>query len=92
MLRKMPKLKSNYSTSVRLKRRDNGAKLKSEVEKLLITLVTRRKIFLVAPRVIDKEYGCKIDSHNTGFRGKFNGLATNTHLPTNSFSLRICPR
>ena len=89
MLKKIPKIKSDYSTSVQLKRRANDAKLESEIEKLITNFVARKKIALVALGLIDKECGCKVDSHITDFRGKFIGLTANTHLPTNTFSLGI---
>ena len=88
MLIKILKIKSAYSTSVQLERRANDVKLESEIEKLLTAFVARKKIALVALGLIDKECGCKVDSHNTDFRGKFNGLTANTHLATNTVCLR----
>ena len=69
---------SDYLASLRQIRpevKDRDAKLESEVEKLFISLVTGKSIALVAPGVIDKEYGHEIDSHDTVFRVKFNGLS-----------------
>ena len=47
--------------------------VESEVEKLFSSLVTGKSIALVAPGVIENEYGQEIDSHDTVFRVKFNG-------------------
>ena len=47
--------------------------VESDVEKLFSSLVDGKSIALVAPGVIDKEYGAEIDSHDTVFRIKFNG-------------------
>ena len=47
--------------------------VESEVERLFSSLVTGKSIALVAPGVIENEYGQEIDSHDTVFRVKFNG-------------------
>ena len=88
MLKKIPKIKSDYSTSVQLKRKANDVKLKSQVEKLFTSLITRKRIAFVALGVVDKEYRCKINSRNTVFRVKLSGLTANTHLATDTFCLR----
>jgi hypothetical protein len=42
-------------------------------EDLFSSLIREKRIALVAPGVIDKEYGVEIDSHDTVLRVKFNG-------------------
>ena len=61
--------------------------VESEVEKLFASLVTGKKIALVAPGVIDKEYGQEIDSHDTVFRVKFNGRSA---MPDEKYGGRRC--
>ena len=61
--------------------------IKSEVEKLFASLVTGKRIALVAPGVIDKEYGQEIDSHDTVFRVKFNGRSA---MPDEKYVGRRC--
>ena len=59
----------------------------SEVEKLFSSLVTGKRIALVAPGVIDKEYGQEIDSNDTVFRVKFNGRSA---MPDEKYVGRRC--
>ena len=61
--------------------------VESEVEKLFANLVTGKRIALVAPGVIDKEYGQEIDSHDTVFRVKFNGRSA---MPNEKYVGRRC--
>ena len=61
--------------------------VESEVEKLFASLVTGKRIALVAPGVIDKEYGQEIDSHDTVFRVKFNGRSA---MPDEKYVGRRC--
>ena len=71
----------------RLEVRVQSPVVESEVEKLFANLVTGKKIALVAPGVIDKEYGQEIDSHDTVFRVKFNGRSA---MPDEKFVGRRC--
>ena len=61
--------------------------VESAVEKLFSSLVTRKSIALVAPGMIDKEYGQEIDSHDTVFRVKFNGRSA---MPDEKYVGRRC--
>jgi len=61
--------------------------VESEVEKLFSSLVNKKSVALVAPGVIDKEYGQEIDSHNTVFRVKFNGRSA---MPDEKYVGRRC--
>ena len=75
-----------------LKQRRPGAKtqnpaVESDVEKLFSSLVDGKSIALVAPGVIDKEYGAEIDSHDTVFRIKFNGRSA---MPDEKYVGRRC--
>ena len=59
----------------------------SEVEKLFSSLVAGKSIALVAPGVIENEYGQEIDSHDTVFRVKFNGRSA---MPDEKYVGRRC--
>ena len=61
--------------------------VESDVEKLFSSLVDGKSIALVAPGVIDKEYGAEIDSHDTVFRIKFNGRSA---MPDEKYVGRRC--
>ena len=61
--------------------------VESEVEKLFSSLVTGKSIALVAPGVIENEYGQEIDSHDTVFRVKFNGRSA---MPDEKYVGRRC--
>ena len=61
--------------------------VESEVDKLFSSLVTGKSVALVAPGVIDKEYGQKIDSHDTVLRVKFNGRSA---MPDQKYVGRRC--
>ncbi|MFM8503688.1 MAG: hypothetical protein ACKOBB_01445, partial [Acidimicrobiaceae bacterium] len=61
--------------------------VESEVEKLFSNLVNNKSVALVAPGVIDKEYGQEIDSHDTVFRVKFNGRSA---MPDEKYVGRRC--
>ena len=61
--------------------------VESEVEKLFSSLVNKKSVALVAPGVIDKEYGQEIDSHDTVFRVKFNGRSA---MPEEKYVGRRC--
>ena len=61
--------------------------VESKVEKLFSSLVTGKSIALVAPGVIDKEYGQEIDSYDTVFRVKFNGRSA---MPDEKYVGRRC--
>lgn len=50
--------------------------IENESEKLFTSLIYKKRIALIAPGVISKEYGREIDSHDTVFRIKFNGQAS----------------
>ena len=61
--------------------------VESEVERLFSSLVTGKSIALVAPGVIENEYGQEIDSHDTVFRVKFNGRSA---MPDEKYVGRRC--
>ena len=61
--------------------------VESAVEGLFSSLVTGKSVALVAPGVIDKEYGQEIDSHETVFRVKFNGRSA---MPEEKYVGRRC--
>jgi hypothetical protein len=61
--------------------------VESDVEKLFSSLVDGKNIALVAPGMIDKEYGAEIDSHDTVFRVKFNGRSA---MPDEKYVGRRC--
>ena len=61
--------------------------VETEVEKLFSSLVNKKSVALVAPGVIDKEYGQEIDSHDTVFRVKFNGRSA---MPDEKYVGRRC--
>lgn len=67
--------------------KQNDANLESERENLLSKLVAGKSIALVAPGVIEKEYGQNIDWHDTVIRIKFNGRSA---LPDEKFVGRRC--
>lgn len=61
--------------------------VETEVEKLFSSLVYGKSIALVAPGVIEKEYGHEIDLHDTVIRVKFNGRSA---MPDEKFVGRRC--
>ncbi|MFM8249865.1 MAG: hypothetical protein ACKOAE_11595, partial [Acidimicrobiaceae bacterium] len=61
--------------------------VESAVEELFSSLVNKKSVALVAPGVIDKEYGQEIDSHDTVFRVKFNGRSA---MPDEKYVGRRC--
>jgi len=67
--------------------RNQSHVVESAVEKLFSSLVTGKSIALVAPGVIEKEYGREIDSHDTVIRVKFNGRLA---MPDEKFVGRRC--
>ena len=81
---------SDYLALLKQRRPESGIQnpaVKSDIEKLFSSLVDRKRIALVAPGVIDKEYGEQIDSHDTVFRIKFNGQSA---MPDEKYVGRRC--
>ena len=81
---------SDYLTLLNERRPEAGIQdlaVESDIERLFSSLVTRKSVALVAPGVIDKQYGHEIDSHDTVFRVKFNGRSA---MPDEKYVGRRC--